>query len=199
MPLIAAHPYPPGHTALAALSPWTLRAPPQRAQVAWENLCTVFLAQHRALAGAQQTPARYNPGLIKAEQRIYLRGAPSAISMAVIPKDHKSLCKRKQRDIRDAGERGDSGGHGATGGSVALPSPGGSALSQVSVSSESLRDPHLGSLSHPPAMCRGFRRGSQPRCLSQDLFQNLQGVFSVEHGRLPVAVVRTLPGEMLMT
>lgn len=29
----------------------------------------------------------------------YSRGAPSAISMAVIPRDHKSLCGRKQRDI----------------------------------------------------------------------------------------------------
>lgn len=29
----------------------------------------------------------------------YSRGAPSAISMAVIPRDHKSLCERKQRDI----------------------------------------------------------------------------------------------------
>lgn len=44
--------------------------------------------------------------------------------MAVIPKDHKSLCKRKERDIRDAGERGDSGGHGARGDAWLSPAQG---------------------------------------------------------------------------
>lgn len=58
-------PCPLGHAALAAPSPWVLRAPPQQAQVGWENLGVVFLAQSWALAGAQQTPARYSPGIRK--------------------------------------------------------------------------------------------------------------------------------------
>ena len=164
----------------------------------------VFLAQNRALAGAQQTPAHYNPGLIKAEKCIYLRGAPSAISMAVIPKDHKSLCKRKQRDIHDAREHHHSGGHQARGEAWLSPAQGAQPCEPgLHILCKPL-DPHLGSLSHPPAMCWSFRRGSQNRCLSQELFQSLQGIFGVGHGHLagallPVAVVRTLPGEMLMT
>lgn len=49
-------------------------------------------------------PSKFGVALIKAEPGIYLRGAPSAISMAVIPKDHKSLCKTKQRETRHAVE-----------------------------------------------------------------------------------------------
>lgn len=40
---------------------------------------------------AEQTSNRFHP------RGGYLRGAPSAISMAVIPKDHKSLWKRRGR------------------------------------------------------------------------------------------------------
>lgn len=45
----------------------------------------------RVVYGYMQTAVEINTTTVKARQCIYLRGAPSAISMAVIPKDHKSL------------------------------------------------------------------------------------------------------------
>lgn len=54
--------------------------------------------------GVDANPSKFWAVLIKAEPGFYLRGAPSAISMAVIPKDHKSLCKTKQRETWDAVE-----------------------------------------------------------------------------------------------
>lgn len=93
--------------------------------------------------------------------------------MAVIPKDHKSLCKRKQRDIRDAEEHRHSGGHWVRGEAWLSPAQGAQPCEPGLHVLCKLLDPYLGSLCHPPAMCRSFRRGSQPCCLSQDLFQNL--------------------------
>lgn len=106
VPLLTAHSNSPGHADLAAFSyhisdPANSISPSPgcSANPLHGVSCTDPCAScHSA------NPSKFQVALIKAEPGIYLRGAPSAISMAVIPKDHKSLCKTKQRETRHAVE-----------------------------------------------------------------------------------------------
>lgn len=89
----------------------TLQTAPNPVQAAQWNPCLGFSSTDPRACWHSANPSKSPPALNKAEPRIYLRGAPSAISMAVIPRDHKSLCKKKQMEMCDAVEHCHNSGH----------------------------------------------------------------------------------------